>query len=91
MDKAIERVINIAKNEIINAFSGEFATFEEVGKKHNELCHNLSERLDKMIATKLFTPNEVDEVREFIRCKLDEIYNAALTRTKNNQRANYEF
>ena len=91
MDKAIERIKDIAKNEIVNAFSGEFKSIEEVCAKHNELCHDLSERLDKMKASKLFTQNETDEVREFIRGKLDEVYNAALNRTKNNIRANYDF
>lgn len=91
MDKVIERIKDIALNEIRRAFNSDFTSLEEMRTKHSELCNDLSERLDNMSASQLFTPNEFREVRDFIRRKLDEIYNSAWFRTKNKLRENYEF
>lgn len=88
---AIKRIIDIAKNEIENAFSGEFATIEAVSKKQNELCNDLNERLKALKESGLFVASECDDIHDYIRCKLSKCYGDAACRTRQKLRNEYEF
>lgn len=89
---AVKRIMDIASNEIEKAMSCEFATLEEVGKSYNELCHNMSERLNKMKEAKgLFTSDEWEDTREYVKIKLSAMYSDAMQRTRQRLRNEYEF
>lgn len=88
---AVKRIMDIVGNEIENAFGGEFATVEAVGKKYNEMCHNIGERLKALKESGLFVVSECDDIQDYIRCKLSKCYGDAAYRVRNNLRDGYEF
>lgn len=88
---AAKRIMDIAGNEIENAFNGEFATIEAVEKVYGELCDDMNKRLKAIKESNLFVVSECDDICDYVRCKLSGRYSDARFRIQKKLRENYEF